>query len=251
MFSKKDGNTHEEKIKKSRRFTSAVVLCAGVGNRFSENGIKKQNVLICGVPVAVRTLLAFEKAQTVDEVVVVVHEDDKELYAGYCVKYSLSKVSQIVCGGDTRMESSLRGFDAIDDRAEYVMIHDGARCLVTPEIIDRTAFEAYACGAAAAAEKSRDTVKIADSEACIENTVDRERVWLVKTPQVFLANMYRAAAYMAKKDGVFVTDDCMMAERLGFKIKLVECGFQNLKITYPEDIEIAEAILKSREGTKP
>lgn len=248
IISKITDSFRSEKQKTNHPFTSAVVLCAGIGQRFSGEGRTKQNALLRGIPVAVHTLFAFEQAETVDEVIIVVREEEVRIFDEYCAKYTLPKVTQIVEGGSTRQESSLCGFDAIDDRAKYVLIHDGARCLVTPEIIDKTVRCAYESDAAAAAEKSRDTVKYSGDGDFIEDTIDRERVWLVKTPQVFLANMYRAAAYMAKKDGVSVTDDCMMAERLGFKIKLVECGSQNLKITYPEDIEIAEAILKSREG---
>lgn len=236
--------------KKNRPFTSAVVLCAGIGQRFSVSGRTKQNAVILGIPVAVHTLLAFERCEIVDEVIVVVREEEIGIFEEYCARYPLAKVTQIIVGGATRQESSLKGFDAIDDRAGYVLIHDGARCLVTPEIIDRTVRAAYDFGAAAAAEKSRDTVKYSAENDYIEDTIDRDHVWLVKTPQVFLSNMYRAAAYTAKKDMASVTDDCMMAERLGFKIKLVECGSQNIKITYPEDIVLAEAILKSREGTE-
>jgi len=228
-------------------FTSAVVLCAGVGNRFSADGtLTKQNVLLLGIPVAVHTLLAFEKSETVNEVIVVVREGEQDIFEDYVRKYALSKVKKIILGGETRQESSLKGFDEIDDASQYVAIHDGARCLVTPKIIDDTVRAAYEHRAAAAAERCRDTVKTADRDGCIEDTVDREKVWLVKTPQVFLSNMYRCAAYTAVKDKVKVTDDCMMAERLGFKIKLVDCGTQNIKITYAEDMLIAEAILKSR-----
>jgi len=101
--------------------------------------------------------------------------------------------------------------------------------------------------AAAAAHKVSDTVKLADSRGFIDKTVDRDLVWLVKTPQVFLTDMYRAAAYMAKKDNVSVTDDCMMCERLGFKVKLVECGEDNIKLTVASDLLRAEQILRSRE----
>ena len=102
-------------------------------------------------------------------------------------------------------------------------------------------------GAAAAAEKATDTLKRSDSSGLIAETLDRESVWMVKTPQIFLANMYRAGMYTAIKDGAEVTDDCMLVERLGFKVKPVECGRENIKITYPAAAVIAEAILKDRE----
>ena len=237
--------------KKSHPFTSAVVLCAGSGTRFAPDGsVTKQNVLVCGVPVAVRSLLAFESSDFVSETVAVCRADEVAAFGEYREKYALSKLTRIVEGGKTRQESSLAGFEAIDDRAKYVMIHDGARCLVTPEIIEKTALAAYRSRAAIAAERCRDTVKLTNDGKTIAETVDREKLWLAKTPQAFLCTLYRAASYMAKTDGAAVTDDASMAERLGFAVELVDCGSQNLKITYPEDVILAEAIIKSREAAK-
>lgn len=235
----RNGNKHP--------FTSAVVLCAGTGERFSSGEITKQNFLIDNIPVCVHTIRAFENTDLIDEIVVVGRRDELDLLGKYCITYKLGKVTQIVEGGKTRQESSLAGFDMVSDDSRYVCIHDGARCLVTPELIEKTVRRAYESGAAAAAERSRDTVKYSENGEVINETLDRDRIWLVKTPQVFMCNMYRAGAYMAKKDGAAVTDDCMLAERLGFKVSLVECGSDNIKITYPGDEITAEAILKSRE----
>ena len=238
-----------DEYEKSHPFTSAVILCAGSGARFSPDGsVTKQNVLVCGVPVAVRSILAFEKSGFVDEIVAVCRSDEIAAFEAYREEYGLAKVTKIVEGGATRQESSLRGFEAIDDRAKYVMIHDGARCLVTPEIIESSARAAYRSRAAVAAERCRDTVKVSENARTVAESADRDRIWLAKTPQAFLCNLYRAAAYMAKKDGAAVTDDASMAERLGFDVTLVDCGSQNLKITYPEDVILAEAIIRSREG---
>ena len=237
-----------DEYEKSHPFTSAVILCAGSGSRFAPDGsVTKQNVLVCGVPVAVRSILAFEACAFADEIVVVCRADEIEAFERYRAEYGFAKVTRIVAGGATRQESSLRGFEAIDDKAKYVMIHDGARCLVTPEIIEATARAAYRDRAAVAAERCRDTVKVTDNGRTVAETADREKIWLAKTPQAFLATLYRAAAYMAKKENAAVTDDASMAERLGFSVTLVDCGTQNLKITYPEDVILAEAIIKSRE----
>lgn len=200
IFTKVSDVFRSDADKKIHPFTSAVILCAGIGERFSDNkNITKQNVLLCGIPVAVHTLMAFEYSALVDEVVIVVRSEEIDIFNEYCTKYKLSKVTQIVPGGNTRQESSLCGFDSIDDRAKYVLIHDGARCLITPKTICDTVRCAYEFSAAAAAEKSRDTVKYADNNGVVETTIDREHVWLVKTPQVFLANMYRAALTWQKK----------------------------------------------------
>ena len=237
-----------DEYEKSHPFTSAVILCAGSGSRFAPDGsVTKQNVLVCGMPVAVRSILAFESCAFADEIVVVCRADEVEAFERYRDEYGFAKVKRIVVGGSTRQESSLRGFEAIDDKAKYVLIHDGARCLVTPEIIEAAARAAYRDRAAVAAERCRDTVKLTKDGKTVAESADRERIWLAKTPQAFLATLYRAAAYMAKKDGAAVTDDASMAERLGFAVTLVDCGSQNLKITYPEDVILAEAIIKSRE----
>lgn len=240
-----------EDSKKSHPFTSAVILCAGSGARFAPDGsVTKQNVLVGGIPIAVRTLLIFDICDIVDEVIVVCREDEVGIFEEYRTRYDIKKLTGIVKGGASRQESSLAGCDAIDPKAKYVMVHDGARCLVTPEIIEKTARAAYSSGAAVAAERCRDTVKISEDGSTVESTADRDKIWLAKTPQAFLANMYRAAAYMAKKDGAAVTDDASMAERLGFSVTLVDCGSQNLKITYREDVILAEAIIASRQGNK-
>ncbi|MBR5444802.1 MAG: 2-C-methyl-D-erythritol 4-phosphate cytidylyltransferase [Clostridia bacterium] len=226
-----------------RRFHSAVILAAGNGVRFGdENG--KHLTVVEGVPVLARSVMAFETCPLVDEIVVVTRREDiaacRNLLSG------ITKLTNVVEGGSTRQESARLGFDAINPAAELVSIHDAARCLVTPELIAQVVQEASLHGAAAAAEKTVDTVKRADKNGIITETLDREYIWMVKTPQTFLADMYRAAAYMAQRDGVTATDDCALAERLGFKVKLVDCGWENLKITYPEDVYRAKLVLEMR-----
>lgn len=240
-----DGFRPDEK-KQNHPYTSAVILCAGMGERFKVGDKTKQNFVLLGKPACVHTFEAFEKSNLIDEIIVVAREEELPVMEEYRAKYNITKISKIVCGGATRQESSLKGCDEISEKSKYVAIHDGARCLVTSELVDKTVRSAYEHGAAAAAERSRDTVKYSEDGSFIDHTEDRSKIWLVKTPQVFLSNMYRAGAYMAKKDGEDVTDDCMLAERLGFKIKLVECGADNMKLTFPEDVSIFEAILKGR-----
>ena len=136
----RNGNKHP--------FTSAVVLCAGTGERFSSGEITKQNFLIDNIPVCVHTIRAFENTDLIDEIVVVGRRDELDLLGEYCITYKLGKVTQIVEGGKTRQESSLAGFDMVSDDSRYVCIHDGARCLVTPELIEKTVRRAYESGAA-------------------------------------------------------------------------------------------------------
>ncbi len=227
----------------ARKFHAAVILAAGSGIRFGDkNG--KHLAMVEEIPVIVRSAMAFETCPLVDEIVVVTREDDIEI----CRKLlsGITKLTTVIAGGATRQQSAKLGFDAINPKAELVSIHDAARCLVTPELVTRVTEEACLHGAAAAAEKTVDTVKRVDRNGFITETLDRDYVWMVKTPQTFLADMYRAAAYMAEKDGVSATDDCALAERLGFKVKLVDCGWENIKITFPEDTRRAKMILDIR-----
>ena len=228
------------------KFTSAVILAAGSGTRFSKK-IKKQFADILGEPCIVHTVRAFEACELIDEIILV---GDTEALSQIFDKYSFKKIAMIVGGGETRQESALLGFDSVSDRAAYVAVHDGARCLVTPEIIEKTVKAAYKNRAATAGHRSEDTVKLCDSDDMITDTQDRSKTWLVQTPQVFMCDIYRVSAYMAKQDSVAVTDDCMMCERLGFDIKLVECGRENLKLTSPEDLGLCEAILTYRKAQK-
>ncbi len=235
-------------MKQSRkRKTAAIIVSAGNGTRFDKfGGITKQMASLEGIPVIVRTVLVFEECDIIDEIIIVARENEMQYYDEFSQKYNFKKVKSVVCGGATRQISALKGFDAISPDTEFVAIHDGARCLVTSEMIKKVADEAYIHGAAAAASRSHNTIKMGSEENFIENTIDRNFVWLVQTPQIFAANIYRAAAYTAKEENVEATDDCMLVERLGFKIKLVDCGYENIKITVPFDMYLAEAILNHR-----
>ncbi len=236
---------------KPNRFTTALILAAGSGERFSKaagalSGMKKQFVPILGVPVLKRTVMAFETCPSISEIIIVTAEDDIS-YCRELLEGDVTKLTHIVAGGATRQESAMAGLELVDPRSEYIAIHDGARCLITPEIIENVLDNARRYGAAAAAETAVDTVKYADGDGVIEKTIDRDHVRLMKTPQIFKANMYRAGVYSAYRDGASVTDDCMLVERLGFKVKAVDCGHENIKITYPTDKIVAEAILSARE----
>lgn len=226
------------------KYTSAVILAGGSSTRMGE-GVSKQLLKIDGIPVIVHTLLAFEVCEAINEIIVVAKKDELPIYELYKKDYSITKITKIVPGGETRQQSAAKGFAEISDKADYVAIHDGARCLVTPEEIERVCAGAYSCGAATAAARATDTVKIAKS-GLIKETVDRENVWLAQTPQVFGANIYRAALAMAEKDGISVTDDCSMVEHIDYRIKLIECSKNNLKITTVDDIPLTVAIFKSR-----
>ena len=234
----------------NKKHTTALILAAGSGERFSKGagsleGMKKQFVPVLGVPVLLRTVQVFEESDLINDIIVVTAEDD----VAYCKELlgdTITKLRCVIPGGASRQESAKAGLEAIDPKSEFIAIHDGARCLVTVDIIERTLKRAYETGAAAAAEKAVDTVKYGSEAGIIEKTIDRDHVWLMKTPQIFLANMYRAGVYSAERDGASVTDDCMLVERIGFKVHAVDCGHENIKLTYATDKIIAEAILTAR-----
>ena len=152
----------------------------------------------------------------------------------------------MVGGGNTRQESVLNGLRAINDKSKYVAIADGARCLVTPEQITSVCLAAYKYGAATAAHKVTDTVKIADSKGFIDKTIDRDTVWLAQTPQVFKTKLYRAAAYTALKKKYEATDDNMLVEHVKHPVRLVECGGENIKVTTADDMIVATSVIESR-----
>ncbi len=229
---------------------SAIILCAGSSTRFSNGTKSKQLAEVCGISVIERTLRAFEECNSINEIILVVRKEDAEEYKSFVYDKGFKKIKCIVTGGSTRQISALKGFKHVSKKTKYVAIHDGARCLVDSKIIESVLKEATKNGIATAASKVTDTVKAADKDGFIIKTLDRTNMWNVQTPQIFEYKKYQISAYKAKQDGYIATDDCMLAEYVGFKVKLVDTGNENIKITVQEDIKRAEAILNARGETK-
>lgn len=227
------------------KFNSAIILAGGSGSR-AGGSTTKQLALLCGIPVIVRTVNVFEACDFIKEIIIVAKEDELHLYEDFKEQYGWKKVAATVVGGDSRQRSVLNGFKHVSDKSQYVYIHDGARCLITEDMIARVGHTACVHGAAIAAQKATDTVKIKNGSTL--TTPDRDSVWLAQTPQVFKTEMYRAAAFSAVKNKSTVTDDASLCEALGFAVMPVDCTSQNMKITTPYDFAIAEAILKFRES---
>ena len=232
---------------KKKLFTSAIIVAGGSSLRMGGE-ITKQMMLVNSLPVVVHTLLAFERTEEISEIIVVAKEDEVPLYDGFAKKYGITKLKNVVVGGSTRQESALKGFDATSPKADFVAIHDAARCLVKSEDILRVLENAVKYGAASACTSVFDTVKIVNKNGFIVRTEDRNTVKLAQTPQIFKRNLYCAAAYTAREEGFEATDDNMLIERINFPVKLVECSSDNIKITHPHDIERAEVILNKRKG---
>ena len=235
--------------KKQPNFTSAVIVAGGSSSRMGD-GVSKQLLNICGIPAVVHTLLAFERTPEIDEIIIVAKSDEVGLYEGFKKTYRITKLKKAVVGGNTRQQSAAKGFAAISEQSKYVAIHDAARCLVSQKDISAVCAAAYTYGAATAATPATDTIKLADDNGFIEKTIDRSTVWHAQTPQIFGADIYRAALAVCQRDKIDVTDDNSLAEYIERPVKLVECSRDNIKITTPEDVAHARAVLKKRAGSK-
>ena len=231
-----------------KHFTSAIIAAAGLSTRFGDEN--KQAVSILDVPVLIHTLRAYDASDCIDEIIIVTKKEDVELWREQCDLFSIKKVKGIVEGGKTRQESVMCGLEAISDKAKYVAIADGARCLVTPAQITKVCLMAYRTQAACAAHLISDTVKRATAIGNVKETVDRTGLWQVQTPQVFHTTLYHAALAKAEADDFTVTDDASLVEHLGYSVRLVECGRANIKLTTPADLPLAQAILNYRAGKK-
>ena len=226
--------------------TSAVIVASGNSTRMG--GVSKQLMLLDNIPVVARTIMAFDNCECIDEIIVVAKEEEFYLYQEFQKIYKFKKFTKLVSGGTTRQESVKNGFEEISKDSKFVAIHDGARCLITPEQIEKICAAAYKCGGATAATRAVDSVKVSSGKNLyVESSANRNHIWLAQTPQVFRTDVYELALIKAKEDGLEVTDDNSLVENLGAKVKLVECGRNNLKITTPEDVPLALAIIKSRE----
>ncbi len=231
--------------------TTAIILAGGKGKRMNSD-VSKQYLLIDEKPILYYTILAFEES-AVDEIILVTGSGEEQYCKSEIVdKYNFSKVVKIVHGGKERYNSVYEGLRAID-KTDIVLIHDGARAFITPEIINGTIECAIEYKSCVAAVLSKDTVKISDEEGFVESTPMRNHVWQIQTPQTFEFELIKSAyAYVlenleTKYNNTVITDDAMILELYGnYKIKLYESSYENIKVTTPEDLAIGESILMSR-----
>ncbi len=217
----------------------AVIVAAGSASRME--GIDKVMAKIHGEPMIVHTLRAFESCDAISEVVVVTREDLILPITG--MAKSFLKVRAVVKGGKSRQESVHLGLNALSDKVKLAAIHDGARPLVTWQLIDRVVRAANTYGAAAPAIRVKDTIKVVEGRV-VKSTPDRDKLYAVQTPQVFDFDLLRGALKKAEQDGAQLTDDCSAVERMGMVVKIVEGDERNLKVTTPMDLKIAELMME-------
>lgn len=224
---------------------AAVIVAAGNSTRMA-SGISKQLIPLCGVPVIAHTLMAFEKAHSIYEIVVVARESDMSSIEEISRDYNISKLKGIVTGGSLRSDSVKNGVIATSQDIDYVAIHDGARPLILPEAIDRASCSALVHKAVALMVPVTDTIKVVDSKGVIVSTPERKTLRAAQTPQIFEKTLYMEALEKTKSAGIEFTDDCALVEYIGAEVFSVDGDYTNIKLTTPSDVGIAENILKSR-----
>ena len=234
----------------------AIVLAAGSGSRMNLN-VKKQYMLLNGKPLMAYCMDVFEKSDIITDVILVASQDDIEYCRNEIVSgFGYGKVRAVIPGGKERYNSVMAGLDKIKEEggAEYVFIHDAARPFVTEDIITRLYEDVIRTYASVAAVKSKDTVKIANNADFVVSTPNRELTWIIQTPQTFSYSLALEAYDKLREEedglscqGIKVTDDAMVVETwTDHKVKLIEGSYENIKVTTPEDIDLAEAIIKRR-----
>lgn len=217
----------------------AVIVAAGTASRMG--GIDKVMAELNNEPMIVHTVRTFQNCDAIREIIVVTRQDLIVPIMELC--HSFDKLRAVIVGGDSRQESVERGLSALSDKMKLVAVQDGARPLITWQVIDRTVRAANTYGAAAPAVPVKDTVKVVCG-GLVKETPDRSALQAVQTPQVFDVDLLKGALQRAKDDNAAVTDDCSAVERMGMSVKIVEGDERNIKVTTPMDLKIAQLLLE-------
>ncbi len=233
---------YEHQIAHRGKYCGAVIVAAGSASRME--GIDKALAVLGGEPVIVQTVKAFQSCSAIEEIVIVTRQDLLERIAELAAPFA--KVKAVVVGGADRTQSVLCGLGALSDKVQLAAIHDGARPLITPELITKTVSAADFHGAAAPAVPVKDTIKKVQNH-WVYGTPDRNSLRAVQTPQVFYLPDLLTALTQAIKDGATLTDDCSALERMGIPVYLVDGQESNIKITTPMDLKVAQLLWEERQ----
>lgn len=224
--------------------TVAIIPAGGSGKRMKEK-LSKQYLLLDGIPVLVHTLRIFQKSPIVDEIFLIVPENDIEFARQHIVeKYSISKVSRLLKGGRERQDSVRHGIRVLEKKHDIVVIHDGVRPFITEEILHAVLSEAAKGKAVTVGVPVKDTVKSVDGRGWVVETLDRNRLWLIQTPQAFARDIIQKAYEDAYRNNYYGTDDASLVERIGINVKVIHGSYDNIKITTKDDILLAEILIK-------
>jgi 2-C-methyl-D-erythritol 4-phosphate cytidylyltransferase len=222
---------------------SAIIVAAGKGRRMGANS-GKLFLEIAGRPVIAHTWRQFDAAHGIDEIVLAVRDGLQSTFAEMAAKYGFKKPFRMTVGGEERQDSVWNALQVISSQSEFVAIHDGARPLVTAELIAATLAAARETGAAVAAQRVTDTIKESDDAQTIARHLDRQRLWAVQTPQTFRVEVIRRALATAKAQGQSFTDDTAACELIGQPVRLVPSASPNPKVTVPADLPYIERLMR-------
>jgi len=222
---------------------TAIILAAGQGSRMNAE-INKQYIDLGGRPILSYTLQAFDENKAIDEIIIVIHEDEVELLNSKVLNfYECRKNIKIVYGGNQRQESVRNGLMEVSDSTAIVLIHDGARPFINQNLILKCVEGAEVFGAVSVGVPIKETIKIITEDKFVSYTPKRKNVWITQTPQAFKTEIIKKAHEFALKENLLGTDDAMLVEEMGASVKMLEGDYRNIKITTPEDLIIAKAIL--------
>lgn len=222
---------------------SLVIVSAGKGSRMKSD-LNKQFLKIGNKEVIAHTIDKFYNNENIDEIIIVIREDEKEFFQENIInKYGYKNI-KIAFGGKERQDSVYNGLKEVDEKSKIVLIHDGARPFLTNEIIKKSIECAKEYNCAIVGVPVKDTIKIVNEKNDVCDTPNRSTLWSIQTPQVFNYSLIMKAHKKAKDDEYYGTDDSMLMEYLGYNVKVVEGSYNNIKITTPEDLKIAEEILR-------
>jgi len=226
---------------------SAIIVAAGKGKRMGAN-TGKLFLELAGRPVIAHTWQQFEQADCIGEIVLVVRDGLQSTFAELGAKYGFKKPFRVAAGGAERQDSVWNGLQVISPQATLVAIHDGARPMVTPELIAATLAAARESGAAVAAQRVTDTIKESEDGLTITRHLERARLWAVQTPQTFQVDLIRRAITAAREQGLSLTDDTAACQLIGQPVRLVLCAIPNPKVTVPADLPYVERLLQEQGG---
>lgn len=226
--------------------TVAIIAAGGSGKRLGSD-ISKQYLCLHELPILVHTLNVFEQSDMIQEIVLVAPKGDLAFVREQVAeKYGVTKVSAIVAGGRERQDSVRNALDAVTGPCDVVIVHDGVRPFVTQEMIADVVKAAVEDGAASIGVPAKDTIKETTGENIVAATLPRQNLWLTQTPQAFQYDLLCRAYARAAQDGYYGTDDASVVERTGARVRMIAGSYKNIKITTPEDLKIAEALMKEK-----
>jgi 2-C-methyl-D-erythritol 4-phosphate cytidylyltransferase len=227
--------------------TVAIIPAGGFGKRM-QGRLSKQYLPVNGKPILAHTLNVFQLSPDIDDIILVTPEEDVPAVKQIVVdSWKMTKVRRVLAGGKQRQDSVRNGLAVIGDGVDVVLIHDAVRPFISGDLIRRVVREAEEWGAVTVGMPVKDTVKRVDPDGWILETLNRQVLWLTQTPQAFRRSVIQAAYRRADDDGFYGTDDASLVERMGVQVKMIEASYENIKITTPEDLLLAELLIERQE----